>query len=168
MTRKERKAMTRDLVVKAARDLFAAHPYDRIGIRDVANEIGMSMGAVTANFDDKAALYRAAMGFPAPWRPISMARKDGTLMILLVDYDELTNRADVEAEEAAGYVWSPNPLEDERFARTIGSNEMINTGEDRWTFAGWNWSQDHYTQGRGTPVAFIVLGDVAPEVVAGA
>ncbi|WP_293385600.1 hypothetical protein, partial [Phenylobacterium sp. SCN 70-31] len=39
-----------------------------------------------------------------------------------------------------------------------------NDGEDLWRFAGWNWSQDFWCEGDGTPVAFIDLDTVtAPD-----
>ncbi|WP_293380000.1 hypothetical protein, partial [Phenylobacterium sp. SCN 70-31] len=39
-----------------------------------------------------------------------------------------------------------------------------NDGEDLWRFAGWNWSQDFWCEGDGTPVAFIELDAVtAPD-----
>lgn len=98
--------------------------------------------------------------FSAPWRPIADAPKAGQLCLLLVDYSEEANRAAIDAEP--NYVWSPNPLEDESVARTVGHNSFENTGEDRWEFAGWCWSQDHYTEGHGTPIAFIELDSVAP------
>lgn len=100
--------------------------------------------------------------FSAPWRPISEAKKDGRLLVLLVDYSEQANRAAIEAEP--GYVWSPNPLEDETLGRTIGSNneDLVGEGEGGWSFAGCCWSHDHHVNGRGTPVAFIELDDAAP------
>lgn len=39
-------------------------------------------------------------------------------------------------------------------SRTIGHNNFDNDGEDVWQFAGWCWSHDHYTAGRGKPVAW--------------
>lgn len=75
-------------------------------------------------------------------RPISFQDppKDGTIACLLVDY----------SGEAADH-----PLNDTaRLAWTIGHNNFANDGEDRWQFAGWCWSHDHYTQGRGVVVAW--------------
>jgi len=81
------------------------------------------------------------------WRPIEEAPKDGTLLLLLVDY----------SGDQAGA-----PLEDDTLARTIGANNFDNDGEDAWRFAGWCWSHDHYTEGQRRPVKFILLDDVAP------
>ena len=106
--------------------------------------------------------HRAGLGLEPPWRPIADAVKDNRLYILLVDYTDETNAAAKAKWEAEGYVWAPNPLDDAFHARTIGHNNFDNDGEDVWQFAGWCWSQDHYTQGRGTPVACIELAAVAP------
>lgn len=66
------------------------------------------------------------------------APTDGTMVRLLVDY---TNGG------AA--------LEDATRAWTIGFNNLGNTGEDRWQFAGWCWTHDHFTHGTGTPVGWL-------------
>lgn len=64
--RQQAKAATRARVLKASRDLFAEVGYAAAGIRDIARAAGMSTGAVFASFEDKAALWRAAMKAPAP------------------------------------------------------------------------------------------------------
>lgn len=64
--RAQAKARTRDKVLVAARALFNEVGYAAATIRDIAVGAGMSTGAVFANFDDKAALYRAAMNAPVP------------------------------------------------------------------------------------------------------
>lgn len=58
--RQQAKARTRQKVLDAATVLFAG-PGGYVGatIRDIAKGAGMSTGAVFANFEDKAALYRA-------------------------------------------------------------------------------------------------------------
>lgn len=64
--RQQAKANTREKVLTAARDLFTTRPYHAVGIRDVADRIGMSTGAVFANFESKSELFEAAMQAPAP------------------------------------------------------------------------------------------------------
>lgn len=64
--RQQAKAATRAKVLKAAADLFADVGYADAGIRDIARGVGMSTGAVFANFKDKAELWREAMNAPAP------------------------------------------------------------------------------------------------------
>lgn len=74
------------------------------------------------------------------WLPISTAPKDGTLVRLLVNF---------ECHATADKV-GPCP--------TIGSNTSENTGEaDVWQFAGWNWEHDCYTEGIGTPIAWMPM-----------
>lgn len=86
------------------------------------------------------------------WKDIASAPKDGTLLLLLVDYS---------GEDA------DHPLENEVVGRTIGSNSLANDGEDRWNFAGWCWSHDHHVDGRGTPTAWQPLPDAADAGAAG-
>ena len=66
--------------------------------------------------------------------PIETAPKDGTLIWLLVDYS---------GEEAG------NPLDDALIAWTVGFNNLADTGDDEWQFAGWSWTQDCFCEGRG-------------------
>lgn len=158
------KATTREKLMGAARAMFTARGYQATTIRDLAAAFGMSTGAVFAHVPDKAALWKAAYGFPHPWRPIAEAPTKGELCLLLVDYDEATNAGAVQAAADAGYLWNDNRLEDARFARTLGHNSDGNVGDDigqGWVFAGWCWSQDHYTEGGGTPIAFVLLDQIA-------
>lgn len=94
--------------------------------------------------------------YAPPWRPIAEARKDNTLYALLIE----------TGDEEGGL--SVNPIEDEALSRTVGFNNDDNVTEDcreGWQFAGWCWSHDHFTDGRGKVVAFaelpVVLGEVA-------
>jgi len=84
------------------------------------------------------------------WRPISEAPKDGTLILLRVQSDREN--------------WTP--LEDAMEHTTIGSNSRDLNDIDEWTFAGWCWSHDHYTEGYGTPVMWMPL-PTAPEMKGG-
>lgn len=70
------------------------------------------------------------------------APKDGTMMRLLVDYT---------GEDSSGR------LEDEDQAWTIGFNDLDNTGDDEWKFAGWCWSHDHFTEGHGVVIGWLPL-----------
>lgn len=60
------KAATRQKLIEGAARMFADTPYAQVTIRKLAAEIGMSTGAVFANFDGKADLWRAAMGSEPP------------------------------------------------------------------------------------------------------
>lgn len=57
---------TRRKVMDAARFLFLNVGYFDTTIRDVAQRAGMSTGAIFANVQDKAELWREACGGPAP------------------------------------------------------------------------------------------------------
>lgn len=74
------------------------------------------------------------------WRDMSIAPRDGTLVRLLVEFTE-------------------HATEDADQAPTIGANNFENDGEDRWQFAGWCWSHDHFTQGQGEPIGWLPMLD---------
>ena len=73
------------------------------------------------------------------WRDMKDAPKDGTLLRLLVNPDP---------EEFTAFDDSLTPFE------TIGFNNFSNTEEDRWEFAGWDWSQDCFITGRGEVIGW--------------
>lgn len=75
------------------------------------------------------------------WQPIETARKNGELLLLIVDY----------------HGEGDHPLEDARYARTIGFNNFDNDGEDEWHFSGWCWTHDHFVEGKGRPVRWAIL-----------
>ncbi|MBK8197004.1 MAG: hypothetical protein IPK75_01450 [Acidobacteria bacterium] len=87
--------------------------------------------------------------FPAvPARPLDSAPRDGRILRLLVDYSE---------EDAR------HPLDDASEAWTIGSNAFDNDGVDEWEIAGWCWSHDHFTAGRGRVIGWLPFhGEEAP------
>ena len=70
--------------------------------------------------------------------PADTAPKDGTMLRLLVNY-----------EDGSG------ALEDADEAWTIGFNSLENTGEDEWQIAGWNWCHDCFTDGRGKVIGWL-------------
>jgi AcrR family transcriptional regulator len=59
--RAQAKLNTRDKVLQAAKRLFISRGYEAATIRDIAQEAGMSTGAVFANFTDKNDLFHAVM-----------------------------------------------------------------------------------------------------------
>ncbi|MDZ5815072.1 hypothetical protein U4I65_08505 [Stenotrophomonas maltophilia] len=95
----------------------------------------------------------AAPGIDPGPRPMDTAPRDGTLVRLLVDFDE--NAID----DSIGATW------------TIGACNDDNVSEGArigWQFAGWCWTHDHFTDGKGTPVGWLPLidgpRDAAPAV----
>ena len=60
--RQEAKAKTRIRLLHAAGRLFEAYGYEEATIRDIASEAGMSTGAIFANWEGKAQLYREIYG----------------------------------------------------------------------------------------------------------
>ncbi|WP_312145213.1 TetR/AcrR family transcriptional regulator [Brevundimonas sp.] len=65
------KDVTRLRVLAAARFLFTHVGFFDTGIRDIAQRIGMSTGAVFAQVKDKEELWRAAMNGPSPSLPLA-------------------------------------------------------------------------------------------------
>ncbi|QIO88859.1 hypothetical protein G9274_002544 [Stenotrophomonas rhizophila] len=105
------------------------------------------------NAIEAAAEYKPAQGIDLVPRPMDTAPRDGTLVRLLVDFDENA------IEDSIGATW------------TIGACSDDNVSEGArigWQFAGWCWTHDHFTQGTGTPVGWLPLidgqHDAAPRV----
>lgn len=74
------------------------------------------------------------------WRDMASAPRDGTMLRLLVRFEE-------------------HSTEDDEDAPTIGANNFDNDGEDRWQFAGWCWSHDHFVDGKGEPIGWLPMFD---------
>jgi hypothetical protein len=81
---------------------------------------------------------------PVAWLPMGVAPKDGTLLRLLVQFDD--NATEDSAE--------PCP--------TIGANNFDNDQQDEWKFAGWDWQQDCFAEGFGKPVGWLPMIDIYP------
>jgi|GEM_PF-3506629 len=85
-----------------------------------------------------------AQGIDLAARPMDTAPRDGTLVRLLVDFDENA------IEDSISATW------------TIGACNDDNVSEGArigWQFAGWCWTHDHFTEGTGTPVGWLPLID---------
>lgn len=65
------KRATRAKLLAEARFLFTHVGYFATGIRDIAQRMGMSTGAVFANVEGKEQLWRDAMNGPAPSEPLA-------------------------------------------------------------------------------------------------
>lgn len=102
--------------------------------------------------DQAFAIWYKAMLSAAPpvqmeavaWRPMETAPKNCTMVRLLINY----------SDEHDG----DNPLEDSAEpTATIGfcNDDNVLDGEGAgWQFAGWDWSQDCFTEGSGKPIAW--------------
>lgn len=89
--RADNKAATRQKAIEAAQKVWAKPgSYDLHGIREIASVMGMSTGAVFANFESKEALFCSAFpGQPAPIDSVltRMAPKMISLLMKLGDAD---------------------------------------------------------------------------------
>lgn len=76
-------------------------------------------------------------------QPITNAPRDGTVLRLLVDYKPK----------------GTHPIDDaRRYAWTIGfNNAEIDYDDDEWHIAGWDWDNEHFTNGSGKPVGWLPL-----------
>ena len=144
------------------RDIYVAppaqadHPYQRItglqGIGDAADYLARHPGDDYAHrhlservmeFCQKHGVS-PAQGIDLAARPMDTAPRDGTLVRLLVDFDENA------IEDSISATW------------TIGACNDDNVSEGArigWQFAGWCWTHDHFTEGTGTPVGWLPLID---------
>ncbi|MGH6950840.1 MAG: hypothetical protein ACREH4_08205 [Vitreimonas sp.] len=86
-----------------------------------------------------------AMSFAAWNFDMSMAPRDNTLLMLLVDYTDCAN--DTRPTHFDEETW---PI-----GRTLGFNNFANDEIDEWKFAGWCWAQDHFIAGKGKPIAWM-------------
>lgn len=73
------------------------------------------------------------------WEDEISAPKDGTLVRLLVEPDP---------EAHTSFEDSENHYE------TIGFNQLSDSGDDDWHFAGWDWSHDCIAQGHGKVIGW--------------
>jgi AcrR family transcriptional regulator len=62
LTREEKKARTRSQLIDAAAAVFARHGYVAASLDEVAEEAGLTKGAVYSNFDSKEDLFQAVIG----------------------------------------------------------------------------------------------------------
>lgn len=85
----------------------------------------------------------AQTGGEVPWRPMDTAPRDGTMLRLLVRFTE-------------------HATEDAEIAPTIGAWPADGDHDGAWQFAGWCWTHDHFTEGKGEPIGWLPLLDPTP------
>lgn len=77
------------------------------------------------------------------WRPMHTAPRDGSMLRLLVLFTE-------------------HSTEDNDYGVTIGAWPAEGDDDAEWQFAGWCWTHDHFTEGKGVPVGWLpLIGDDA-------
>lgn len=81
-------------------------------------------------------------------RPMATAPRDGTMLRLLVQFD------DHATEDTEGPAWTIGACNDDN----VNRDERVD-----WQFAGWCWDHDHFTEGKGTPVGWLPLIDASPK-----
>lgn len=125
--RKARKAATRQRVIEGAREAFKVLDYNEATIRGLAKAIGMSTGAIYANFEAKDDLWREAMGTNPPVDgPMTRAAPllagaivaARTALGLMGDVDSEVVRAALKKIDAAIELAS-SPLDGEAWARHL-------------------------------------------------
>ncbi|WP_313171405.1 dATP/dGTP pyrophosphohydrolase domain-containing protein [Stenotrophomonas sp.] len=124
---------------------------DGMAVFAVASHSGITPNQEFVRYDDhlnSLASTPAAPGIDLAPRPMATAPRDGTMLRLLVQFD------DHATEDTEGPAW------------TIGACNDDNVHQDEragWQFAGWCWDHDHFTEGKGTPVGWLPLIDASPE-----
>lgn len=128
----------------AATALRYGKPWPAYEGRTLSNlELALAYELEEARAEIDRLLRPAATGFP-----MEVAPKDGRMLRLLVEYNP-------DGDDAA-------PLDDDHWNEpgwTIGFNTLGDTGDDEWHIAGWCWSHDHFTEGKGTPIAWLPFHD---------
>lgn len=84
------KAATRDRILAAARPIFTLIPYEQATLRDICQAAGVSMGAVTNHFIDKAEIWREAMNCDPPGDS-ALTRAAAPMLAALKDLVALRN-----------------------------------------------------------------------------
>lgn len=87
---------------------------------------------------------------PDGWNDPATALKDGTMLHLLIQPGQ------EELDAFTSFHDSREPYE------TIGFNQMKDTLEDVWQFAGWDWCHDCITEGHGEVIGWLPFGTTAP------
>ncbi|HID8539019.1 TPA: hypothetical protein ACXIMI_004179 [Stenotrophomonas maltophilia] len=109
---------------------------------------GDEMDWVYGHVDGRKAklLYAAPPAQAVDLKPFSMdaAPRDGTMVRLLVQFEENATEDTAEPAWTIGACNDDNVMHDER----VG-----------WQFAGWCWTHDHFTEGKGTPIGWLPLID---------
>jgi AcrR family transcriptional regulator len=111
--RAQAKLQTREKVLQAAKRLFIDRGYEAATIRDIAQEAGMSTGAVFANFTDKNDLFHAVIDADMEWQLEqldALADHGGPVDVVLAELFAIGYRRQIEQlpllQAAVGLSWS--------------------------------------------------------------
>lgn len=126
------------LEMRRAECLKQVARYD-LGERKEGDDLYEWAIAHAAVFSEVHINFKAVHKTTKNWMSMDTAPKDGTLIRLLVEFDDYA----IEDEEG--------PLV------TIGMNQYKHTDEDVWQFVGWDWSQDCFTGGLGNPIGWLPM-----------
>jgi hypothetical protein len=103
-------------------------------------------------FEECATMLRAALATTEDlsWSDPATAPKDGTMLHLLI------RPGQEELDAFTSFHDSREPYE------TIGFNQLKDTLEDVWQFAGWDWYHDCITDGHGEVIGWRPFGSANP------
>ncbi len=115
--RQQAKAETKRKITEAARELFATEGYAKTTIRDIAKRVGMSTGAVFANFASKEALFVYGLGLELA--AYNQLRQQ-------VDFHGAAFTRDINALISDFAFWSGRHrlLEEARYLEGLGNEDM--------------------------------------------
>lgn len=120
---------------------------DRAGITE-CDDPGEAIDVMRGRLEARIAAFEAqgAQQQAGAPRPIDTAPRDGTMVRLLVEFE-----AHQTVDDSTGTAW------------TIGANtnDLDPDQPAEWQFAGWCWTHDHFTEGKGTPIGWLPLVDDA-------
>lgn len=107
------KQRTREKILAAATELFAARGYEGATIRDIARSAGMSTGAVFASFTDKSDLFGEIVAqehkaLLAAMRAAAADKTGAAAVLAMLDAAAERNLADLALFQAAmSAIWTP-------------------------------------------------------------
>lgn len=117
--RQIKRAETRRRVLEGAQKAFTMADYNAVTMRDLAQAIGASTGAISSNFGSKAELFRTAMGVAAPLDgPVTRAAPM-LLASLKASIDGLARNSQSWIDAQRAIELAETPLDGEAWARHL-------------------------------------------------
>jgi AcrR family transcriptional regulator len=103
LTREESKARTRYELLRAASRLFLRNGFVATSLADIAEEAGLTKGAVYSNFESKEDLFLALLDGDTEGRPYAAQEELAPSDLSGIDGDSPEERARAWGEQLAGY-----------------------------------------------------------------